>query len=125
MKEKWIEETYQNRAIYRRQKFKKALKKAMQWQEAIGTERIRINGKTYFGPHKWIICLLGSDVYPVDDFIKEHGWFLKFSTNLNISAMALSEVPLDSENQKDYQKLCNLTKEGMFVNILNSSKEAD
>ena len=114
----------QNRGVYRRQKFQEALEKAIQWQEAIETERIHINGKTYFGPHKWIICLLGSDVYPVDDFISNHEVLLKYSTNLNISAMALSEVPLDSENVKDYEKLCTLTKEGMFVNILNSSESA-
>ena len=112
-------------AVYRRQKFQEALVKAIQWQEAIETERICINGKTYFGPHKWIICLLGSDVYRVDDFISKYKTLLKYSTNLNISAMALSDAPLDSDNVKDYKELCNLTKEGMFVNILNSNKKVD
>ena len=39
--------------------------------------------------------------------------------------MALSDEPLDSENVKDYEKLCNLTKEGMFVNIVDKGKKAD
>ena len=120
-----MQETVQNRAVFRRQKLQQALEKAIQWQQAIETEQIRINRNTYFGPHKWIICLLGSDSYPVNDFISNHEWSLKYSTNLHISAIALSEVPLDSENVKDYEKLCTLTKEGMFVNILNSSKKAD
>ena len=39
--------------------------------------------------------------------------------------MALSDEPLDSENVKDYEKLCNLTKEGMFVNIVDKGRKAD
>ena len=39
--------------------------------------------------------------------------------------MALSDEPLDSENVKDYEKVCKLTKEGMFVNIVDKGKKAD
>ena len=69
MQGQWARESMQNRTYFRRQKLQKALEKAIRWQQDIETQPIRINGNNYFGPHKWIICLLGSDAYTVDDFI--------------------------------------------------------
>ena len=93
---------WKTKALFRRQKLQKALEKAIDWQQAVETKAELINGNTYFGPHKWIICLLGSDVYPVNDFISNHETQLKYSTNFQISFMALTDEPLDSENVKDY-----------------------
>ena len=72
LKEQWNEENVNSRTFFRRQKFQQALEKAIQWQRAIENEHIRINNYNYLGPHKWIICLLGSDIYPVDNFISTH-----------------------------------------------------
>ena len=69
--------------------------------------------------------MIGSDTYPVNDFIEENESRLKYSTNESISIMALSSEQKSSENIQDYQKICNLTKEGMFVNIVNKGTRAD
>ena len=55
--------------IFKRHKLEKALMKALSWQDKIDDVAKRINNHTYFGPHKWIVCLLGSDRYDVDNFI--------------------------------------------------------
>ena len=28
-----------------------------------------VNEHNYYGPHKWIVCLIGSDTYKVNDFL--------------------------------------------------------
>ena len=46
-----------------------ALEKAMHWQmNNVENEKVEYNGHTYHGPHKWIVCLIGSDAYSVNTF---------------------------------------------------------
>ena len=47
-----------------------ALEKAYGWQQKIMDSAKKINGHTYFDPHKWIICLLGSDMFMVTNFMQ-------------------------------------------------------
>ena len=63
----------------------------MSWQDRIDDEPVVINNHTYFGPHKWIVCLLGSDRYDVSNFTSDNKKVLQFSANLSISMMALTE----------------------------------
>ena len=46
-------------------RMEKALEKALQWQSNIEDTREKVNNKVYVGPHKWIVCLIGSDSYTV------------------------------------------------------------
>ena len=44
-----------------------ALEKALEWQNTLVQDyTTRINGRDYIGPHKWVLCLLGSDIYAVN-----------------------------------------------------------
>ena len=103
-------------------KLENALQKALEWQSTIEDETLLINDRCYFSPHKWIVCLLGSDNYYLQSFISDHKKLLKHSANLSISMMALTRKPLKHSNAHDYQKLCKLTNEGMFVNIVKQNK---
>ena len=85
----------------------------------------KINGHTYYDPHKWIICLLGSDMFMVNNFMQQNEIQLKSSLNLSISIMAMSNEVLQDENVKEYIQLCNLTKEGIYVNIIDKGIKAD
>ena len=66
----------------------------------------RINGHTFKGPHKWIICLLGDDVYSVNNFSIKHKDKLPMQTNMSISMMALSLEVKKRHHVKDYRTLC-------------------
>ena len=46
-----------------------ALQKAMGWLSSIDDTTEVVNDHIYFGPHKWIVCLLGSRIYTVQNFI--------------------------------------------------------
>ena len=105
--------------IYR---LEKALTKALNWQMTrVQDKKVVINDHTYFDPHKWIVCLIGSDLFSVSRFIEEHSKKLKNAANLSVSIMGLSSDPLRN-NVKDYKKLCLATREGMYVNIVNKEK---
>ena len=52
-------------------KLQEALDKAMTWQQEIEDSTIRINNYTYFSPHKWIVCLIGSDTHNIGKFIED------------------------------------------------------
>ena len=81
-----------------------------------------VNGKIYVGPHKWIVCLLGDDVYAVNQFRLNNRDRLVRSQNVSISIMTLSAEPKSKDyHSKDYHELSSLTKEGLFVNV--TSKE--
>ena len=44
-----------------------ALEKALEWQNTLVQDyTTRINERDYIGPHKWVLCLLGSDIYAVN-----------------------------------------------------------
>ena len=108
----------------RRQRLDKALQKALDWQ----TDRVEdtpytINEHTYYSPHKWIICLIGSDIYPVSSFLMHHRHKLQQAANLSISIMGLSDEPLHHEHVKDYRRLCISTREGMYLNIVDKDAQ--
>ena len=50
---------------YGKDNLETALNKALSWQQAIENTNKLINNHTYFGPHKWIVCLIGSDMHKV------------------------------------------------------------
>ena len=50
---------------------------------------------------------------------------LRYSPNLSISMMALSNTKLINENVQDYQELCLASEEGIFVNIVNQQGKSD
>ena len=45
-----------------------ALEKAYEWQNSSKVDNYSVekHGRTYYGPHKWIICLLGDDIYSIN-----------------------------------------------------------
>lgn len=67
-----------------------------------------INGRTYVGPHKWIVCLLGDDVYAVNQFNLKHKEKLSRQQNMSISIMALS-VEQKTNHAKHYREICHLS----------------
>ena len=76
-----------------------------------------MNGKTYIGPLKWIVCLLGDDVYPINQFTVRNKLALMRSQNLSISMMTLSSEA-KKYHSRDYRDLCQKTREGIYVNVL-------
>ena len=50
------------------------MEKAYEWQNSHRIENFAVtkHGKVYYGPHKWIVCLLGDDVYSVNLFKNNH-----------------------------------------------------
>ena len=77
-----------------------------------------MNGHNYYGPHKWIVCLIGSDAYTVKDFMDRHA-INRTTKQLSISIMGLSGEPFEM-HVGDYKDLVKSTKEGVFVNIVNT-----
>ena len=57
--------------------------------------REKVNDRVYVGPHKWIVCLIGSDIYTVQDFMLKNKRSLSRKENLHISIMGLSAEPLE------------------------------
>jgi len=72
-----------------------ALEQALDWQDRfVPNEDIEINGHTYHGPQKWIVCLTGNDRYDVQRFmLHESGSALAEKKNLSVSIMGLSNEP--------------------------------
>ena len=56
---------------YGKDNLETALNKALAWQQAIENKTKLINNHTYFGPHKWIVCLIGSDEHKVGNFLSK------------------------------------------------------
>ena len=74
-----------------------ALEKALEWQiKLVEDTPVTINNKTYVGPHKWIVCLIGSDIYMVNDLLTRHQHTIRKRPNLSISVLGLSSKPLKS-----------------------------
>ena len=46
---------------------------ALEWQRSLATQTTVVNGTTYFGPHKWIICLVSRGNYHIKQFLKDNG----------------------------------------------------
>ena len=50
-----------------------ALEKAYEWQNTLVPNfEVTTHKNVYIGPHKWIICLLGDDVYSINQFRLKH-----------------------------------------------------
>ena len=45
---------------------------ALEWQRSLATQTTVVNGTTYFGPHKWIICLVSRGNYHIKQFLKDN-----------------------------------------------------
>ena len=107
----------------RRNRLEQALEKALQWQTALEGEPVEVNDHVYQGPHKWIVCLVGSDSYAVKQFTASHQkrFADKQNQNLSISVMALSSDPLGTI-ARDYQLLAASTSEGNYINIVDVDK---
>jgi len=101
-----------------------ALVQAFEWQSSkIVDDKVVVRNHVYYGPHKWIICLLGSDDFNVKDFIVSHEKKInttnKEKNNLTISILALSNQELN-HHSADYQRVAGLTKRGKYLNIVKS-----
>ena len=97
------------------------MEKALQWQTALEGEPVEVHGHAYRGPHKWIVCLVGSDSYAVKQFTASHRNRFTNMQNLSISVMALSSDPLGTI-AGDYQLLAASTSEGNYINIVDVDK---
>ena len=111
-----------HRATFEWEQLEIALQKALAWLSNIDDTTEVVNDHIYFGPHKWIVCLLGSRIYTMRNFIDQNESMVKYSANLSISIMTLSEDPLEEEDVNEYRELCEKTKEGLFVNSVSSRK---
>ena len=99
------------------------MEKALSWQMQLENTEEIVNNHKYIGPHKWIVCLIGSDSYTVQDFILKHKpTITKRPTNLSISIMGLSGESLDMHTS-DYKNLASMTREGEFLNIVAKDKD--
>ena len=112
-------------------RFQKALEKAYDWQNRLVLDYNEVHPKTkdkqewardkkytYVGPHKWIVCLLGSDIYNTNNFDIENRKKIKTQKNMSISIMTMSKEPLQLHST-DYANLCARTSEGIYVNAVD------
>ena len=88
-----------------------ALQKALYWQSnRVEDTKVEVNGHVYYRPHKRIVCIIGSDIFPVGNFLNEYKSHLKSQENLSISMMGLSCEPFGAwgawKHLDDYRKLC-------------------
>ena len=79
-----------------------------------------VNDIRYVGPLKWIVCLLGDDIYSVNKFSLNHKAHLSRQQNMSISIMTLS-AEAKRYHSKDYRTLCEHTKDGTHVNIVDKA----
>ena len=85
----------------------------------VENQEFTVGNRTYYGPHKWIIAVLGSDNYSVTNFKMQNKESLKGHKNLNISVLSYSPYPNASHNVKDYLELTKMTHQGIFLNIVD------
>ena len=106
-------------------RLERALELAFEWQNTqVPNYEQEVNERVYYGPLKWIVCLLGDDVYSISQFRMKNRERLARQQNMSISIMALSAEPKDRRYSrcKEYRELAELTAEGLFVNVV--SKES-
>ena len=85
-------------------------------------ESVTVNDNEYIGPHKHIVCLCGSDLYSLKNFLKEHKANLTTGMpNLSISILALTSRPKKTEQCEAMLSLCEATSEGIFVNLVSKA----
>ena len=76
-----------------------------------------VNKNNYYGPHRWIICLLGQGNWFVKQFLNDKGDYLRKQDHLSISVLGLSDTRFTEVEVQTMQELTNSTVEGMFTNI--------
>jgi hypothetical protein len=98
----------------------------LDWQKTKPSDSLEIvNGHSYYGPHKWIICLLGSGDYQLKFFLNEKSKELKKQTDLSISCLALSDTAFNESEAQNLQELTGTTIEGVFANITKKDTRFD
>ena len=111
--------SYEKSATAKHSRLEIALEKALEWQvKLVEDTPITVNNRTYVGPHKWIVCLIGSDIYMVNDLLTRHQRTINKRPNLSISMLGLSSKPFKAHAQH-YRKLCHLSRKGDFLNVVN------
>jgi len=101
-----------------KRKLESALFQALEWQRSLVAEStIEVNCRSYVGPHKWIICLLGHGNYYIKQFLNDKGEFLREQDRLSISVLGLSVNPFSESEAKNMSELTCSTSEGVFANI--------
>ena len=62
------------------------------WQNNVQNSILKVRGidAEFIKPHKWIVCMIGSDVYTVADCVSTYRETIERQPNLNISIMSLS-----------------------------------
>ena len=119
LKENFIQSIYEKSKIQwdkswtKQKRLENALNLALDWQNKVENETISVNGHTYVGPHKWIVCIIGSDAYTVEDFRSAHEQDItdeKKHPNTNISILGLSSEPFEMDHHgQHYFNLTQLT----------------
>ena len=94
----------------------------MDWQtEIVDNYAETINDHVYVGPHKWIVCLIGSNGCATGTFMSSNESVFRNMPNLSISVMCLSERPIARRLAYDYRKLALSSAEGTFCNKIDIS----
>ena len=90
----------------------------MDWQtQKVDDFAELINDNVYVGPHKWIVCLVGSNNCVPSTFMTSNESIFNNMPNLSISVMCLSEIPVEKRFAEGYEKLTKSTSEGIFFNL--------
>ena len=111
--------SYEKNATAKHSRLEIALEKALEWQmKLVEDTPITVNNKTYVGPHKWIVCLIGSDIYMVNDLLARHQQTIRKRPNLSISVLGLSSKPFKA-HVPHYRKLCHASRQGDFLNVVD------
>ena len=102
--------SYEKNVTAKHSRLEIALEKALEWQiKLVEDTPVTVNNKTYVGPHKWIVCLIGSDIYMVNDLLTRHQHTIRKRPNLSISMLGLSSKPLKA-HVSHYRKLCHTSR---------------
>ena len=101
-------------------RLERALEKAYDWQNnLVQNFQTTVNNKIYIGPHKWIVCILGDDVYSVNQFRLNNQARLAGQKNMSISIMTMTAEAKDKKHRsKDYHELTELSRKGLFVSVV-------
>ena len=87
-------EDHQKNNFSSKHRLENALDIAYQWQtQNVGETVTDKKGKRYYGPHKWIVCLLNKKDYKVKNFIAKHKKDFTNQPNLSILIMSLTQSP--------------------------------
>ena len=91
---------------------------ALDWQTMkVNDTAETINDYVYIGPHKWIVCLIGSNGCVPNTFMSSNESILNNMPNLSISVMCLSEAPVEKRLADGFEQMAMATSEGVFFNM--------